>query len=533
MAIRLASPLLVLLTILQWLISSPLFVAGQGSWQLLQNNAGISSMHSAVTRFNTVIFLDRTNIGPSQIKLPDGRCRQQPAERISKTDCYAHSVMFNPANGAVRALFIFTDTWCSSGQFMWNGQMVQTGGDFEGNKKIRTLTPCPASGNCDWTETGTELSRGRWYSTNHILPGGNRQIVMGGRNEPTYEFVPKRTAGEGVFALSVLGACCDNLYPFVFMLPNGDLFVFANQDSVVMNVASGKVVKALPKIPGNPRNYPSGGSAAMLPIKAPHNSVEILVCGGAATGASRTGDKGAAASASCGRINPTAGAPGWAMEDMPVRRVMGDMINLPTGEILIINGAQNGYQGWGTASNPALRPVKYNGDFRAGTRFQTLTGTAIPRVYHSTANLLPDGRVLVAGSNTHQFYTYSGEFPTELRVEAYSPAYLGSNFNNVRPQITGVPGVIKYKTAFTVTFNIGARTGGFEVNILSAPYSTHSFSQGQRAIKLAVVAPVRSGTGWSTIVTGPPSANVAPQQHYMLFCVQNGIPGTSRWVRVA
>lgn len=191
--------LVLLVTILQWLVST--CVVGQGSWQLLQKNAGIASMHSAVTHYDTVIML---NVGPSQIKLPGGRCRDQPLERVSKTDCYAHSVMFNPANGAVRPLFILTDTWCSSGQFMSNGQMVQTGGDFEGNIKIRSLSPCGAGGNCDWVETKDSLAKGRWYSSNHVLPGGTRQIVVGGRNEPTYEFVPPRKAGKGAFALNVL-----------------------------------------------------------------------------------------------------------------------------------------------------------------------------------------------------------------------------------------------------------------------------------------------------------------------------------------
>jgi hypothetical protein len=110
------------------------------------------------------------------------------------------------------------------------------------------------------------------------------------------------------------------------------------------------------------------------------------------------------------------------MENMPMTRNMGDMVLLPTRQVLIINGAENGSQGWGFATNAVLNPVLYNPGFAAGTRFQTMTATTIPRVYHSTANLLPDGRILVAGSNTHQFYTFTQPFPTELRIEAYSPA---------------------------------------------------------------------------------------------------------------
>ncbi|XP_073391791.1 aldehyde oxidase GLOX isoform X2 [Physcomitrium patens] len=109
-------------------------------------------MHTVVTHMNTVIMLDHTNTGPSAIKLLNGRCRNQPAERISKVDCYAHSIMFNPGNNQVRPLYVYTDTWCSSGQFFNNGRMVQTGGDFEGNRKIRTLQPCGAGDHCRRTQ---------------------------------------------------------------------------------------------------------------------------------------------------------------------------------------------------------------------------------------------------------------------------------------------------------------------------------------------------------------------------------------------
>lgn len=46
--------------------------------------------------------------------------------------------------------------------------------------------------------------------------------------------------------------------------------------------------------------------------------------------------------------------PQWQMEDMPGPRVMGDMVILPTAQILIINGAKNGTAGWQLAREPAL-----------------------------------------------------------------------------------------------------------------------------------------------------------------------------------
>lgn len=43
---------------------------GGGIWELLLTNAGIPSMHSAVTRYGSVVLLDHTNVGAENITLP-------------------------------------------------------------------------------------------------------------------------------------------------------------------------------------------------------------------------------------------------------------------------------------------------------------------------------------------------------------------------------------------------------------------------------------------------------------------------------
>jgi hypothetical protein len=412
-----------------WCLLQLSVTEAQGTWEQLLDNAGISSMHTAITHYNTAILLDRTNIGKSKIDLPDGECRRNEDELALKKDCTAHSVMFDPSRNTVRALWVQTDTWCSSGQFDADGTMIQTGGDYEGLKKIRTLAPCGRNGDCDWVETDEELEEGRWYATNQILPDGQIQIVVGGRRAFSYEFVPKRSKNEGAFDLQLLedtnSESGDNMYPFVHLLPSGNLYIFANRDSIILNYKDDKVEKEFPRIPGEPRNYPSAGSSVMLPLDQADDYavVEVLVCGGARDGAFKNYREQYPASKTCGRITVTDDDPEWDMEDMPMRRTMGDMILLPNGEVLIINGAEKGSQGWGRASDPVLTPVKY-ATYDADDRWQTLEAGDIPRVYHSTANLLVDGRILLAGSNTHQYYTFSGDFPTELRIDAFSPPYL-------------------------------------------------------------------------------------------------------------
>lgn len=103
--------------------------------------------------------------------------------------------------------------------------------------------------------------------------------------------------------------------------------------------------------------------------------------------------------------------------------------------------------------------------------------------------------------------------------------------NNVRPGIQGYPRAIKYNQVFAVTFGIGARAGGVECVMNSAPYSTHSYSQGQRQARLKTSVPVKVGGGWSVQCTAVPSANVLPPSYYMFFVVQNGIPSRGVWVK--
>ena len=272
----------------------------------------------------------------------------------------------------------------------------------------------------------------------------------------------------------------DNLYPFVHLLPNNNLFIFANRDSILFNWQGNYVVRKYPTIPGEPRNYPSAGSSVMLPLIATggFKSCEILICGGAAFGAFNNPGWMAPASNTCGRMDPLSNSPNWAMETMPQRRNMGDMVLTPLGDVLIINGAGKGSQGWGYASDPVLTPVMYYPGATAGQRFQTLAGSRIPRLYHSTANLLPDGRILVAGSNTHQFYTFTGQYPTELRIEAFSPPYL----SGTRPGLV-VPGALGYGQKFSGNVNYNGNLVWVDLSMASAPFVTHSFAQ----VKLSLI----------------------------------------------
>lgn len=515
-----------------------------GEWELLLKNIGITAMHMQLVHSDRVVIFDRTDFGESNITLPAGKCRYDPKETILPVDCTAHSVEYDVASNSIRALMVQTDVWCSSGAVMANGNLIQTGGYNDGERVARIFRSCSS---CDWEEVPSALGARRWYATNHILPD-DRQIVIGGRRQFNYEFYPKSDNARNVYSLPFLVQTNDpkienNLYPFVFLHTDGNLFIFANNRAILFNYSKNMVVKTFPTIPGgDPRCYPSTGSAVMLPLNLQGSSieVEVLVCGGAPTGSYTQASKRNFVGAlnTCARIKITDPSPEWIMEKMPLARVMGDMTLLPTGDVLIINGASAGTAGWEYGRNPVLNPVLYKPNKPTGSRFEVMNPSTIPRMYHSTAILLRDGRVLVGGSNPHIFYNFTGVlYPTELRLEAFSPEYLDSGFSNLRPNIISPASQsnIGYGQDLTIRFSVSGTLNPDTVSVtmLAPSFTTHSFSMNQRLLVLPSgdVKNVENST-FTVSVTTPASAILAPPGYYILFVVHQGIPSPGTWVQI-
>ena len=141
-----------------------------------------------------------------------------------------------------------------------------------------------------------------------------------------------------------------------------------------------------------------------------------------------------------------------------------------------------------------------------------MASTNTYRGYHSTALLLPDGRVLSAG----------GEI-TGASAEIYSPPYL---FNGPRPTITSVGSTVTYGQTFTVTTPDAASIS--QVTFIRLPSVTHAFNQNGRLIHLQFTQ-VSGGLQ----VTAPANGNLAPPGHYMLFLVNsNGVPSVASIIQI-
>jgi hypothetical protein len=298
-----------------------------------------------------------------------------------------------------------------------------------------------------------------------------------------------------------------------------------------------------PRLPPGPfRSYPWTGFGIMLPLSPFTNyDPSILMCGGSYIPScsfdcipkqnctqscqSRT----ATTIQTCGLINPESLTSKWNTTaiDMPFGRVLGDLLHLPDGSILLINGAQSGMAGWDLGTKPAFTAALFN--VSTSTWF-TLNSTSIPRLYHSTAMLLPDGRVMVAGSspNAPTELNFTGEFQTEYRVEYYIPHYLQSS--SPKPVIGKISSSwTEYDASFHVQVTNVPVLSLVEFNIIQPGFRTHSTGHGQRMVWLrSIVSKVAN----EFIVLSPPTAAIAPPGYYMLFVVCDGIPSEASWVQI-
>ncbi|KAD6453601.1 hypothetical protein E3N88_08306 [Mikania micrantha] len=495
-------------------------------------------MHMALLPNDRIITFDRTDFGPSNITFPAEKCPPT-------LDCYAHSVEFYPAKRRVRPLTILSDTWCSSGALLPDGVLIQSGGNNDGERVVRTFSPCD---DCDWVEIRNGLVSPRWYASNQLLPDG-KVIVVGGRRQFTYEFIPKNS-NSVEYQLPFLEDTIrsdefpNNLYPFTHLNTDGNLFIFANDRAILLDYVHHKTVRKYPVMPGGvSRNYPSTGSSVLLPLnltgcrKTSPPVAEVFVCGGTVPDAVNKAIVGEfiEGTKTCGRLRLNDDDPRWEMTKMPLSRIMGDMLLLPTGDVLIINGAGRGAAGWDFAREPVKQPVLYTPSLKV---FRVMNPSTIPRMYHSSAHLLSDGRVIVGGSNPNSKYNFSALFPTDLSVEAFSPPYLlgpGS-----RPNITGIElGLsLVYEQKIVVSFRLKNDMKEFDrgmvyVTMMAPSFTTHSFSMNQRLLVMEVLEiQQKVDENYVVVCLAPSTAEVAPPGYYQLSVVYDGVPSRSRWVRI-
>ena len=196
----------------------------------------------------------------------------------------------------------------------------------------------------------------------------------------------------------------------------------------------------------------------------------------------------------------------------PVRE-NADSIILPTGEIFVEGGMKNGRDdATGVRAPETFNPA-------TGT-WRVLPATAIVRGYHSTALLMPNGAVWVAGSN---FNANSGIANRELRIEIFEPWY----FCGRRPSITDAPPKASHGDAIEIRTPDAADVK--KVVIVRCGTVTHNFNSDQRHITLDF----KRDKGDVILAQVPAQPNVAIVGFYLLFVIDStGRPSIGRFIQI-
>ncbi|KAI0102622.1 copper radical oxidase [Nemania sp. FL0031] len=434
---------------------------------------------------------------------------------------------------AFRELQLKTDVFCSASLVLPDkaGRQINVGGwSADSLYGVRLFTPQPGlgtNGTNDWEEDVTELALldARWYPTAMVLSNGSI-LVMGGENGsdgpmvPTCEILPRPAGVTNSTYLDYLENVEKiNSYPFLAVLPSGDLFFAQYNEARLISQADFTTIRMLPQMPGavnNPesgRNYPLQGTMSLLPQFAPYDKpLTVLICGGTTDGANFGLDN-------CISTQPEVSGAQWEIERMPSTRVVTCMVNLPDGRYLILNGAVNGRAGFGLAPNPNKGAVLYDPSKSIGSRMTQLANSTIARLYHSEAVLMNDGRVLVSGSDPQD-----GVNPEEYRLEYFSPDYILSGAPKPTFTIQNTDWTYGQTVPFTLT---SAFAGAVNVSLIAAVGSTHGNNMGQRTI-----FPAFTCAGNACTVTAPPNAYVSPPAWYQLFILDGPTPSHSVWVRI-
>ncbi|KAI7825370.1 glyoxal oxidase N-terminus-domain-containing protein [Gamsiella multidivaricata] len=494
-------------------------------------DSGVAAQHISLVTPTRMLIIDKAEANPP--KLPDGTS--------------AYNVEYDLVKNEYRVLEVQTNTFCSGGGFLPNGTMISAGGaelrrsrafhTESGFQSLRMWQPCEDK-SCGWLESPADpawqMTGNRWYVSITTLPSGEL-FVLGGSNEslavnrlatnnPTWEIFPKPAGIKAAdykptFMQFMVDALPNNLYPNVYSLPDGNVYIFANRKSMIFNVERNEVIKRLPDIPGGPRSYPLTGSHVLLPLDPAKNYAhEVLVCGG-----SEAQLQHAKALQSCGRINLNDVDPQWEMDEMPTPRLMGDAIILADGKVMMLNGCKTGYAGFRHGNDPVFTPVIYDPAAPLGSRFTEWVPSNIARMYHSVAMLLPDGSVFVAGSNEN---SEDVPFPTEYRIENFTPPYLTTDL--ARPEIVSkVPEKVTYAQKVQVTIDV-KDTSKYEPEVTfmlgHKGFVTHSTHMSQRMTKLVSTQGKMEGTSITYEVEMPPNANLMPPGPHYIHALNNGVP---------
>ncbi len=411
------------------------------------------------------------------------------------------SVVWDYENGGFHTPFTPIDLFCAGQAFLPDGRLLVVGGTlnyaFTGLDTAFMFDPLSE----EWIRVGN-MTGSRWYPTAVELADG-RVMAAGGTDwAHTFEVYNQFTGWA-----PPLPTPAGNwpAYPNMLLMRDGRVFFTgvhfdANaRTPVIFDVASNSMTAVPGLAPADGRGM---GASVLLP---PAQSQRVMALGGGGTGMGSIRETSI--------VNLSVAAPHYVNGPKMIHpRTMQNAVILPDRTVFVSGGGQMGE----TVSAAQLESELYD---PAANVFRPGATALVPRLYHSVALLLPDARVITAGSNPNRR-------DDELRLELYHPPYL---FRGRRPFIESAPDQVSHGERFEIqTPNASEIRWAQLVKPMAV---THSCDTEQRLVDLPIVARTRRFCRLQVRV--PREPGLVPPGYYMLFLTNHdGVPSHAHWVRV-
>jgi galactose oxidase-like protein len=390
-----------------------------------------------------------------------------------------------------------TNVFCGGHSFLPDGRLLVTGGhvsDNVGLKDANIFDPGNIGTN-PWSAVAN-MNAARWYPSNCSLATGEVLVIAGSidkvQGSNTLPQVWKTTGGWRSLTSAKLNL---PLYPWTFVAPNGRVFVAGpNQITRYLNTSG---TGSWSQVATSNLSFQRGAGTSVM-----YDEGKVLIVGG-----------GSPPTATAEVIDLKVTPPVWrVVSPMTYARRHVNATLLPDGKVLVTGGTS-------LAGNDAAGAVLPAELWDPKTEaWSTMASLPVhPRLYHSTAVLLPDGRVLSAGGG------YGNQDVDYYDAEIYSPPYL---FAGARPTITSAPASVTYGQTFFVGTPQAATIA--KVTWVRLSSVTHSYNQNQR-INYLSFTPQLDGVS----VTMPANKNLCPPGHYLLFILNgNDVPSVARIIQI-
>jgi hypothetical protein len=397
-----------------------------------------------------------------------------------------------------------TNLFCSGHTLLPDGRLLVTGGRAAMSYGVPDLNLFDYRSQTPWqTIGGLPASYARWYASAIGLASGDVLLLAGninGGSDPNRLPQVWRPADGSFWNLTSALLTVRN-YPMIFQAPDGRVFQAGPEKETRFLDTSG--TGAWSAGPGHKYGIRPDGTAVM------YDDGKVLVIGG--------GKRGAVPTNTAEIVDLNAAVLAWQYTSpMQNARRHANATLLPDGKVLVTGGSRSSENN--VAAGAILPAELWDPASGAWTTMASLTN---PRIYHSTAILLPDARVLTAGGSRPTGLSFSLN-----NAQIYSPPYL---FQGARPVIGTAPGSVGYGTSFVVATADAANID--KVRLIRLSSVTHSFNMNQR---IATLSFHKAADDQGLEVEAPTDPNRVPPGHYMLFILNgDGVPSVAKIVQVS